>query len=71
MTELTNEEAVLKARVADLIHADPQFSGARQEAMMLGDAILALPELADALKLKTVKPLNLGPSISTNKRTPV
>ena len=41
------------------------------EVQEIADAVLSLPEIADALKLKVVKPLNLGPSISTNKRTPV
>jgi hypothetical protein len=43
----------------------------REGLRRVADNVLALPAIANALKLTVVKPLNLGPSVSTNKRTPV
>lgn len=59
----------LRDKIMRTIEAAYAEGGGVFFSMEAANRILAMPEIADALKLVPVK--NLGPSVSTGKRDPV
>jgi hypothetical protein len=47
----------IRAKIADVIRADPNFKGAGQEAWLLTDRIVDIPEVQAALRLKPINPM--------------